>query len=63
MAVEPEVLRENVNLLDPRLGNLAVEGGFVSRTLFTDTREIIIQHEDERYRLRLTSNNKLILTK
>lgn len=34
-----------------------------SRTLFTDTREIIIQHEDERYRLRLTSNNKLILTK
>lgn len=34
-----------------------------SRTLFADTREIIIQHEDERYRLRLTSNNKLILTK
>ncbi len=34
-----------------------------SRTLFSDTREIIIQHQDERYRLRLTSNNKLILTK
>lgn len=34
-----------------------------SRTLFSGTREVIIQHQDERYRLRLTSNNKLILTK
>ncbi len=25
--------------------------------------EIIIKHEDQRYRLRITSNNKLILTK
>jgi len=31
--------------------------------LFASRREIIILHGVERYRLRLTSNNKLILTK
>ena len=31
--------------------------------LFRDTREIIITHGDETYRLRLTAQNKLILTK
>jgi hemin uptake protein HemP len=34
-----------------------------SRALFTDTREIVIAHGDETYRLRLTAQNKLILTK
>ena len=34
-----------------------------SRTLFVDTREIVISHGDETYRLRLTAQNKLILTK
>ena len=34
-----------------------------SRDLFSDEREIIIVHGEERYRLRLTSQNKLILTK
>ena len=34
-----------------------------SRDLFVGTREIIIAHEGESYRLRLTSQNKLILTK
>jgi hemin uptake protein HemP len=34
-----------------------------SRDLFIGTREIIISHGDERYRLRLTAQNKLILTK
>ncbi|MBS0534010.1 MAG: hemin uptake protein HemP [Proteobacteria bacterium] len=34
-----------------------------SRELFRDTREIIITHGDETYRLRLTAQNKLILTK
>jgi hemin uptake protein HemP len=34
-----------------------------SRTLFLDTREIVISHGDEMYRLRLTAQNKLILTK
>ena len=31
--------------------------------LFADEREIIIAHGEETYRLRLTSQNKLILTK
>jgi hemin uptake protein HemP len=34
-----------------------------SRTLFVDAREIVITHGDETYRLRLTAQNKLILTK
>ena len=34
-----------------------------SRELFTTEREIIIAHRGENYRLRLTSQNKLILTK
>jgi hemin uptake protein HemP len=34
-----------------------------SRDLFAATREILISHGDETYRLRLTAQNKLILTK
>ncbi len=34
-----------------------------SRDLFREAREIIIAHGDETYRLRLTAQNKLILTK
>jgi hemin uptake protein HemP len=34
-----------------------------SRDLFANEREIIIAHGEENYRLRLTSQNKLILTK
>jgi hemin uptake protein HemP len=34
-----------------------------SRELLSSEREIIIAHGDENYRLRLTSQNKLILTK
>ncbi len=34
-----------------------------SRDLFVGTREIIITHGSELYRLRLTAQNKLILTK
>lgn len=34
-----------------------------SRDLFVGTREIIIMHGEETYRLRLTAQNKLILTK
>lgn len=35
----------------------------LSSELLGDRREIAIQHGDEVYRLRLTSNNRLILTK
>ncbi|MFC0240757.1 hemin uptake protein HemP [Rhodopseudomonas telluris] len=34
-----------------------------SRDLFSSGREIVIAHGDDKYRLRLTSQNKLILTK
>jgi hemin uptake protein HemP len=34
-----------------------------SRDLFVATREITISHGEDRYRLRLTAQNKLILTK
>ncbi|WP_249142592.1 hemin uptake protein HemP [Bradyrhizobium sp. AUGA SZCCT0160] len=34
-----------------------------SRELFATEREIVIAHGEENYRLRLTSQNKLILTK
>nr|WP_246519983.1 hemin uptake protein HemP [Ancylobacter lacus] len=34
-----------------------------SRELFIATKEIVIAHRGESYRLRLTSQNKLILTK
>lgn len=34
-----------------------------SRELMAGQREIIIVHDGEEYRLRITSNNKLILTK
>lgn len=34
-----------------------------SRDLFAGTREILVSHGEETYRLRLTAQNKLILTK
>lgn len=44
--------------------NIAVIGDRIdSRDLFAGAREIIIGHGSEAYRLRLTAQNKLILTK
>jgi hemin uptake protein HemP len=40
-----------------------VDGRIDSRDLFLATREVIIGHGTETYRLRLTALNKLILTK
>jgi hemin uptake protein HemP len=34
-----------------------------SAALLAGARELLIRHGDEEYRLRLTANNKLILTK
>ncbi len=42
---------------------VVAENHIDSRELFTGTREIIIAHGEETYRLRLTAQNKLILTK
>ena len=36
---------------------------FLSEDLFAGEREIVIHHRGQDYRLRLTSQNKLILTK
>ena len=36
---------------------------YKSSELFSGVREIIILHDGVKYRLRITSNNKLILTK
>ena len=44
--------------------SIAINGNRIdSRELFAAEREIIIAHGEENYRLRLTSQNKLILTK
>lgn len=44
--------------------SVAVNGNRIdSRDLFAAEREIIIVHGEDIYRLRLTSQNKLILTK
>jgi len=44
--------------------SLAITGNRIeSRDLFATEREIIIAHGEDNYRLRLTSQNKLILTK
>ena len=45
-------------------GSIPITAGTInSRDLFRNGREIIIAHGPELYRLRLTSQNKLILTK
>jgi hemin uptake protein HemP len=51
-AVAP--MARKISVLDDRID---------SRDLFIGTREIIIAHGAETYRLRLTAQNKLILTK
>ncbi len=44
--------------------SVAVSGNRIdSRELFSSERELIINHGDDAYRLRLTAQNKLILTK
>jgi hemin uptake protein HemP len=44
--------------------NVVMRGNrFDSRDIFETGREIIIAHGEETYRLRLTAQNKLILTK
>jgi hemin uptake protein HemP len=48
----------------PAARSLSMSGNRIdSRELFLIDREIIIAHGEDTYRLRLTSQNKLILTK
>jgi hemin uptake protein HemP len=48
---------------DDKAGEGSALPVFSSRDLLAGHREVIIQHGPERYRLRLTSSNKLILVK
>ena len=41
----------------------SVPGTITSEVLFAGKRELLIQHASERYRLRITNQGKLILTK
>jgi len=52
--IRTTLIERSVPLTDNRIN---------SRDLFAATREILIAHGDETYRLRLTAQNKLILTK
>jgi hemin uptake protein HemP len=48
----------------PTTRTLVMRGSRIdSRELFAHEREIVIAHGEDAYRLRLTSQNKLILTK
>jgi hemin uptake protein HemP len=58
-AGKPSVARPSV-----AVRNIVMRGNRIdSRDLFSLEREIVIAHGEENYRLRLTSQNKLILTK
>lgn len=55
-------LRDDASVEDSR--SIVMRGNrFESRDIFQSAREIIIAHGDDTYRLRLTAQNKLILTK
>ena len=61
MSEAPESLPKT---LRPATRLLTMNGNRIdSRELFAAEREIIIAHGEDNYRLRLTSQNKLILTK
>ncbi len=64
MSAQPVLLRSRTLHLPQRpVQRLPVEGILDSGTLLQGQREILIRHGDKLYRLRHTSNDKLILTK
>ncbi len=64
MSAQPVLLRSRTLHLPQRPVQLMpVEGILDSGALLKGQREILIQHGDKFYRLRHTSNDKLILTK
>ena len=63
-AGKPSVATPSVAKPSVATRNIAMRGNRIdSRDLFSAEREIVIAHGEESYRLRLTSQNKLILTK
>lgn len=64
MSAQPVLLRPRTLHLPQRPVQLMSADGVVdSGALLRGQREIVIQHGDKFYRLRHTSNDKLILTK
>ncbi|MBL9197900.1 hemin uptake protein HemP [Xanthomonas fragariae] len=65
MTAQPVLLRsEPVNLRDRAIARaVPAEDLISSEALLKGRREVLIQHGDRIYRLRNTSNDKLILTK
>ncbi len=59
----PSDLADAANETPPARTITVIAHKIESVELFLDTREIIISHGGDAYRLRLTSQNKLILTK
>jgi hemin uptake protein HemP len=57
------VSNDRHNVASPGRNISVVNDRIDSRDLFLGTREIIIAHGGDAYRLRLTAQNKLILTK
>mgnify|MGYP000844114970 FL=1 len=64
MNAQPVLLRPEVlTLRDRPVRSIPAEEVIDSEALLKGRREIVIQHGDRFYRLRHTSNDKLILTK
>lgn len=64
MTAQPVFLRpETLSLRDRTVRAVPLEETIGSDALLKGRREVLIQHGDRIYRLRHTSNDKLILTK
>ena len=64
MNATPPIDRTTQTQTDESARHVSVLGNRMdSSDLFCSSRELLITHGDETYRLRLTSQNKLILTK
>ena len=55
--------KPNADKTDAKNGVITVARSITSKALFAGEREMVIQHAGHEYRLRLTAQNKLILTK
>ena len=53
----------NIDKINPKNGLIAAARSITSEALFAGEREMVIQHAGQEYRLRLTAQDKLILTK
>lgn len=58
LSSRPELSSPSVSLEAPGTGHVIDVAA-----LMAGEREVVLMHDGERYRLRVTSNNKLILTK